>query len=723
MKALSHSPLHALRASTRRPLRVLLVQLPIPELVFRRVRGNEPIAPGYLKATIEKWAAEQGRARDVEVAVLPREVVDRLGDRALARAIAARKPDVLGLSLFLWNSARSVALARAVKELVPEVAVVVGGPEVTRDNPWCVAEPGVDLGVVGEGEGTLAELVAWLLGSGHPELERIAGLAIPERSRGGLPVAGAPPVAYTPARPALELAKVPSPYLTGSIPTGWDGSISVETLRGCPFKCSFCYYYKQFAKTQAFPRGWLQDHFKFARDQGMRELFFLDPTLNARPHFSEFLDEVIAANSDGALELHAELVADMVDDKIADKLARANVKGVEVGLQSANMESLKAVNRMCDLERFAAGVTRMDRRGITVKTDLIIGLPEDDEASVARSMDWVKTRDLDADVQVFHLMVLPGTELREKADDFGYERLRRPPYYATKTRWMDEAGMRRLISRAGEVFELEFDPHARPLLGAPVAPDARRVTPGDEAVSRAGWTRATFDARLFASEAQARTAGESAGEDAANALTVFVRSPDLARDLARATSFLEALVAGNPYATLDVVVDSPGPYSLEALAALKAAAATPDAYLNGYDRFQVEPGTLVSTRVSVLAGEELHENSRFYADLEEHVPVVYAKTAQTPGELEAFLEEHPGRQVLVHRSGALKEASRPEVLERLAALVGDDADALYFASTEDARAWEKRRGLDPEQAPPEVELPARSLAPDAELSYFRSSSR
>ena len=51
--------------------------------------------------------------------------------------------------------------------------------------------------------------------------------------------------------------------------------------------------------------------------------------------------------------------------------ARAGFKGVECGLQSANMTALKAVNRMCDLERFTAGVTRMDRRGIVVKTDLI----------------------------------------------------------------------------------------------------------------------------------------------------------------------------------------------------------------------------------------------------------------------------------------------------------------------------------------------------------------
>src|SRR5205807_5419470 len=179
-------------------------------------------------------------------------------------------------------------------------------------------------------------------------LDAIAGLALPAGQQ----------VAYTAPRPAMDLAGIASPYLSGAIGVEFDRAIGVETLRGCPFKCSFCYYFKQFSKTNAFPRGWLQAHFRWAREHGVRELFFLDPTLNARPHFSEFLDEVIAANADVGFELHAELVADMVDDKIADKLARANVRGVECGLQSANPKALAAVNRMCDLERFAQGVTR-----------------------------------------------------------------------------------------------------------------------------------------------------------------------------------------------------------------------------------------------------------------------------------------------------------------------------------------------------------------------------
>jgi radical SAM superfamily enzyme YgiQ (UPF0313 family) len=690
------SPFLALRARKPRPLRVLLVQLPIQELAFRRVRGNELVAPGYLKASAEQWAVETGRARELEVAILPREVVDRLGDRALARAIASHAPDVVGFSLFLWNSARTVALARALKKLLPEVAVLVGGPEVTRDNPWCVADPGVDLGVVGEGERTFSELLGWLFGEGT-SLERIAGLAIPART--GLPLLSQQReggVRYTEARPAIELTHVPSPYLSGAIQVEFDRSIGVETLRGCPFKCSFCYYYKQFAKTNAFPRGWLQDHFRFARDHGVKELFFLDPTLNARPRFSEFLDEVIAANEDRALELHAELVADMVDEKIADKLGRANVKQVEVGLQSANMKVLKTVNRMCDLERFTRGATLLDRRGIVVKTDLIIGLPEDTEESCRASIDWVRERKLDADVQVFHLMVLPGTELREKADDFGYERLLRPPYYATRTRWMDEAAMRRLIEYAGQVFEVEFDPPARALLGAPL-----------DAGGTGYWSRATLDTRVVSDEATARERGREAAEHAANALTVIVKTRDVEGDLGKACAFLEELARANPHATLDVAVAAPGPYSMGALSALKAAAATPEAYLNGYHRFQVPPGTLVSTRISALLDADRPLDDDFLEELEAVVPVTYERTVRDWDELDQVTRDYPGRSIKLRRSGALASVPSEAVVARLLTRLEDDPDSIYFESAEDARAWDREaRGEEPEGAAPEALLEA-----------------
>jgi radical SAM superfamily enzyme YgiQ (UPF0313 family) len=627
------------------------------------------VAPGYLKATVER-----ALGASIEVEVLPRALVDRLGDAALARAIVARAPDLVGFSLFLWNAARSVALARAIAAAAPETAIVVGGPEVTKDNPWCVGGP-IDVGVVGEGEKTLEELLRWCLGEGPDALETIPGLAIPSSSRKTLPLTGESAVHYTAARPAVDLAKVPSPYLSRAVPLEAGEQISVETLRGCPFKCSFCYYYKQFAKVNAFPKAWLRDHFAFAREHGARELFFLDPTLNARPHFSEFLDEVIALNKDVGLELHAELVADMVDEKIADKLARANFKGVECGLQSANGPALKAVNRMCDLERFAAGVTRMDARGILVKTDLIIGLPEDDEESVRRSIAWTRERELDADVQVFHLMVLPGTELREKADTFGYDRLRRPPYYATRSRWMDEAAMRRLIEHVGEVFEVEFDPPARPLAGAPLAS------------GEGYWSRATVGAATVA-----RLRHDGAVETAANALTVTVH------DVAAGRAFLAEVARQNPFATIDVLVATDHP-TRDELASLKGAAATPDAYLNGYHRFQVPEGALVSTRVSVIAREPR-------PDLEAIVPVIYAKKVESFRSLGDHLTQHEGQAVLLERAPGFDVAS-DELVSKLLPRMADDPDAVFFASAEDARLWdEKARGVALADAPPEASLPA-----------------
>lgn len=136
-------------------LHVLLIQLPVPS----SPQLNTPLAAGYLKA----YAAARGLLDRVQIDLLPRALADHAGDAALVAAIVARRPDVLGLSLYTWNSERSLAVARRVKALLPGLLVVAGGPEVQPDNPWVLEHPALDVAVVGEGEQTFVELLEALL--------------------------------------------------------------------------------------------------------------------------------------------------------------------------------------------------------------------------------------------------------------------------------------------------------------------------------------------------------------------------------------------------------------------------------------------------------------------------------------------------------------------------------------------------------------------------------
>src|SRR5262245_57453807 len=127
-------------------LRVLLMQLPVPN----NPATNVPLAAGYLKA----HAHACGLLDRAEIDILPRTLADSAGDALLVEAIAARRPELLGISLYTWNSERSLAIAARVKARLPGLLIVVGGPEVQRDNDWVLRHPAVDVAVIGEGEQT-----------------------------------------------------------------------------------------------------------------------------------------------------------------------------------------------------------------------------------------------------------------------------------------------------------------------------------------------------------------------------------------------------------------------------------------------------------------------------------------------------------------------------------------------------------------------------------------
>ncbi|HYF66117.1 MAG TPA: cobalamin-dependent protein, partial [Herpetosiphonaceae bacterium] len=132
-------------------LRVLMLQLPVPN----NPGANIPLAAGYLKA----WAHERGLLERVSIEIMPRDIADRAGDALLVREIARRRPDVLGISLYTWNSERSLLIAERARRQLPGMKIVVGGPEVQRNNEWVLRHPAVDIAVEGEGEQTFAEIL------------------------------------------------------------------------------------------------------------------------------------------------------------------------------------------------------------------------------------------------------------------------------------------------------------------------------------------------------------------------------------------------------------------------------------------------------------------------------------------------------------------------------------------------------------------------------------
>src|SRR5262249_26270768 len=178
---------------------------------------------------------------------------------------------------------------------------------------------------------------------------------------------------------------------------------------------------------------------RHAAEQGVQEVFLLDPPLNQRKDFAQLLRLLAEGNPGRRFTYFAELRGEGVTEETARLLREANFTEVEVGLQSIEPDAMHLMDRNNNLRAFERGGRAMRGQGIRVKVDLIIGLPGDTSASIRKGMHYLRDGGLYSDVQVFNLAILPGTAFRHDAAQLGLSYQPRPPYYVLRTPTLDQA--------------------------------------------------------------------------------------------------------------------------------------------------------------------------------------------------------------------------------------------------------------------------------------------
>lgn len=562
---------------SERPL-VLLVQLPIPPPGPGPVEGNVPLAAAYLKL----FARRQGLDALYDIELLPPALTNALGDQALLRAILLRQPWMVAFTCYLWNIERTLWIAQQLRAVRPDLRIVVGGPEITPDNNWALERlvgqidnlpkqvkdlpGGGTYAVFGEGEATFAELLTSLA-------EKKADRVIP-----GLwqPAHPAPP-----ARAALtNLDCVSSPYAEGILDLCDSRQMLFETARGCRFGCKYCYYSKGNASLRFLSADQVLANLRYAIQHGADEVVLLDPTLNQRSDFLDFLALLRRANSSGRLRFSAELRAEGVDAATAHLLRQTGFDEVEIGLQSIDPQALRLMGRPTNLVTLERGVRAMLDEGIKVRMDLILGLPGDSADSIRRGIDFLRERQLYTEVQVFNLSILPGTAFRHEAEQLGIKYQPRPPYYVLRTPTLDVEMLCGLMEEAQDAFNTEFDPLP------PLRPEL--FSAGDDA------------SRGCLIDLDAATA--DLPSETALCFTLCLRSADFYQRREQAAALIAKLLDANPHTTLHVQLEPTGdpqrltPETVELVFATCYRAAS---YLDRY--YSMHPGErLGSKRLSIL---------------------------------------------------------------------------------------------------------------------------
>lgn len=343
----------------------------------------------------------------------------------LVERILAHTPRIVGFGVYIWNVEETTRLVAMLKRVVPDVTIVLGGPEVSHETGEQEIVKLADYVVTGWGDVTFPKLCREILDGPKPIMKVHAGV-----------------------QPPME--DIVLPYSLYSEEDIAHRTLYVEASRGCPFKCEFCL--SSLDKTAwPFPLDTFLAELELLYSRGARLFKFVDRTFNLNVKTSLrimqfFLDKIEAAPND-PVYAHFELVPDHLPEALKETIAKfpAGALQFEIGIQSFNPEVQSLVSRRQNNEKAAENIRWLTRHSTAhLHVDLIAGLPGEDVASFARGFDHLVSLGAE-EIQFGILKRLRGTPIIRHTQDFGMVYDPYPPYTVLATNRIDFATMQRLV--------------------------------------------------------------------------------------------------------------------------------------------------------------------------------------------------------------------------------------------------------------------------------------
>jgi radical SAM superfamily enzyme YgiQ (UPF0313 family) len=347
----------------------------------------------------------------------------------IVEKLLADSPRIIGFGIYIWNLIETRRVVGILKQVAPEVRIVIGGPEVTHEH-------------VNEPLAALADVL--ITGEGDLTFKTVCDDLLARR-----------PVAKVVDSPKPDLAQVVLPYHLYSDDDLKHRIIYMEASRGCPFTCEFC-----LSSIEDGVRQFPLDAFLAAMDdllaRGCRTFKFVDRTFNLSPRISAAILQFFLDRWRDGLFLHFELVPDRLPDALKALIARfpADAVQFEIGIQSFTPQVGELISRRMDRGRTETNFKWLrSASGVHIHADLIIGLPGETPESFAASYDALHLLD-PQEIQVGILKLLKGTPLVRHREPFAMRFNPEPPYDLLASRDFDFATMQRLkrFARYHELF-------------------------------------------------------------------------------------------------------------------------------------------------------------------------------------------------------------------------------------------------------------------------------
>lgn len=355
----------------------------------------------------------------------------------ILKDIYLEQPDVVCFSCYIWNISFVRELVPDLKKILPQVEFWAGGPEVSYDAVEFLKKNPAFFGVmVGEGEETFHELAGYYIERKPETLSGIRGVAFRDENKGR-------DVVHTGWRELMDLSKVPFAY--SNLTEFKNRIIYYESSRGCPFSCSYCL--SSIDKKLRFRDIELvKKELQFFIDNKVPQVKFVDRTFNCKHDHAMEIWRYITENDNGITNFHFEISADLLraEELALMKTMRPGLIQLEIGVQSTNPQTIKAIRRTMDFEKLKGIVEQIHSFGnIHQHLDLIAGLPYEGYDSFHKSFcDVYALRP--EQFQLGFLKVLKGSYMMEMTGEYQILYKDREPYEVLSTAWLTYGEILRL---------------------------------------------------------------------------------------------------------------------------------------------------------------------------------------------------------------------------------------------------------------------------------------
>lgn len=338
----------------------------------------------------------------------------------IVEVLLARNPRIIGFGVYIWNVAETTEVVAALKRLRPDMAIIIGGPEVSYEVDQQTITQLADYVITGEADVRFGALCRELL-AGQAPPEKVLAAELP------------------------DVAQLAAPYELYRDEDIAHRVIYVEASRGCPFSCEFCLSSLEIPVRQ-FPLPALLAELQKLLDRGAKQFKFVDRTFNLNLNSSKSLLQFFLERYQPGLFFHFEMIPDRLPEGLREVICEfpPGALQFEIGIQSFSDEVCRLISRRQDFHKLEDNLRFLRQEtGVYLHADLIVGLPGESIESFARGFDRLVGLN-PHEIQVGLLKRLRGTPIVRHDREWQMVYNPNPPYEILQNRLIDFASMQRL---------------------------------------------------------------------------------------------------------------------------------------------------------------------------------------------------------------------------------------------------------------------------------------